>query len=242
MIIRLIRLAIGSATPAPTIALRVGDGPMTAIALSGATSLTASSDPAAPIVADVDIPSVTDDVYTIEVLGRDGRQAPTFDWALQLTNNDPVGRAFRWVVADSAADSRQALITVAATTTLETVPGQQVTGTVQVGNRGTGDLTITTPVPSDLGSGFTLTAVPRPIIPNADDRLTITYRPPADLPGEGSAADHGASSRLVRPRRRRQRQRADGHRRYRRLPASTAGHGRRPTASALTYEPEEGRP
>jgi DNA-binding beta-propeller fold protein YncE len=186
MIIRVARITPGQAA-APTIALQVGTGLVTAISLTGATSLVAAPDPGAPIVADVDVTSVADDVFALAVLARDGQGAGTFPWALQLTNHDTIPRAFRWVVADSDADSKQAIVAVDPTTHLDAVAPEPTTGVIGVANHGTGDLTFATLAGTDLGSGFTLITVPDRIAPNARGQITVGYRPPTGLPRGGTA-------------------------------------------------------
>jgi sugar lactone lactonase YvrE len=187
MIISVVRVTAGNPTP-PTVALQVGTGPVLALSQTGATSLTASDAVDAPIVADVDLLSAADDVFAFEILPRVGQQPDAFPWTLQITNHDAVSRrAFRWVVADTEAESRQPLVTVDPITHLDAIAGHPAEAAIGVANHGTGTLTVTTAVGTDLGGGFTLTAVPDPISPNAGGAITVTYQPPTGLPRGGSA-------------------------------------------------------
>jgi hypothetical protein len=180
-------VSVGQPTPSPpTFEISVGNGPLTLIDQVNPTALKTADNPDTP-VASVSFHAEPDSVACLQIFRREGQPAGTLAWALRLTNPDPAARVYRWVGADNDVESKQAFVTVDATTKLDVLAGKPKSGTVGVANGGTGSLTVTTPAGTDLGSGFTLTAVPTPIAPNARGEITVTYEPPTGLPRGATA-------------------------------------------------------
>ncbi|MGH4008699.1 MAG: IPT/TIG domain-containing protein [Pseudonocardiaceae bacterium] len=110
--------------------------------------------------------------------------AAPIDWEIKFRNNDPAAaHKLTWVVADVEAETRQPWIEAPHEAVWPTMPsgiqpGQAVPLTVQVANKGTGNLVISD-VPGRLeASDFTLLTVPEPIAPNACGNLEFEFTPP----------------------------------------------------------------
>jgi hypothetical protein len=96
-------------------------------------------------------------------------------WQLAIRNNDTAAHGFTWVAASSDAEARQPWIHLQASSDYNVLPNQTVPKTLEVANKGTGPLTVTDAEGTSLGSGFTLSAVPAAINPNACGNLEISF-------------------------------------------------------------------
>ena len=133
-------------------------------------------------VANARITAETDGVFLVELLVLE----PVSTWQIEITNNDASARDFTWVVGGDEAETRQPWIHVQDSLDFDTVlSGLKLTGqtsdpvTVQVQNRGTGDLTISDVAGVIGATDFELTSVPGAISPNACDNLQIVFNGPA---------------------------------------------------------------
>ena len=108
--------------------------------------------------------------------------SPEDGWQIQLGGQ--AGGTF--VVAETAAEARQAWIDAPMSLAFEVEAGQTVTGTVAIANRGTGPLKIDN-LNGVLGGGFTLAEIDtRTVAPNTCAEARVTFSAPAE-PGVSAA-------------------------------------------------------
>jgi len=114
-------------------------------------------------------------------------QDTTETWEFGILNNDAVSRDFTWTVADSIADTAQPWIDVApAAVPYHALVGQTIQQSVQVSNKGTGNLNVTAVNPA-LPAGFTVgTSLPLTVAPGQTQSLVLTFTAPATPPAGGS--------------------------------------------------------
>jgi hypothetical protein len=131
-------------------------------------------------------------VFRVEVSTNLASFPTPIAWKIRFVNNDTaVDHLFTWVVADVVADTRQPWIELPHTadwTALngKTLTGQAVQTTLQVANKGTGNLVVSN-TPGPLGtSGFELVSVPAAIPPGRCGNLVLRFTAPAS-PGQSAA-------------------------------------------------------
>jgi hypothetical protein len=154
--------------PAPTIMVQADGVP---VVVSAAQPVTITGAGGA-VVGRATVTDVSDGVTLIEIelVRRPG------SWQIRFDNPDPAAlRRFTWVVADSAAETRQPWIDAPAE--LDFPPmfglGQPIALPVVIANRGTTPLVIADPPGRPIGPGLQVVAVPGPIGPAACGQLTI---------------------------------------------------------------------
>jgi hypothetical protein len=109
--------------------------------------------------------------------------APAQTWQISIRNNDAVSHDFVWVGATTDAESRQPWMHVSPSIDDAFLVGQggALAQAIHVQNKGTGDLGLTDPVGTSLGSGLTLTgySATGPTVPPAGCvDISISTAPP----------------------------------------------------------------
>jgi hypothetical protein len=116
------------------------------------------------------LPPYSNNVYLLKVVTE--ISGTTF--LMRITNNTAAAHDFVWVVADSDANSQQPWIQVSPTslayTALENQTATQTAQSLQINNRGTGSMTVSTITPSiaapyAVNSGLPATVAPNPATP-----------------------------------------------------------------------------
>jgi hypothetical protein len=181
-----IRVAMFGGTAAPTLSIKAGAGVAVPVTTSP-TQVLRGPNPLTDYVGDVQLFTVGEatDVFQIR-MGFD--QDTTETWQIGIQNNDAVNRDFTWVVADSIADSAQPWIVVTpAALQYASLINEAIDQSVQVSNKGTGPLNITSMNPA-LPAGFTvgvLTPLPLAVAPAKTQSLVLTFTAPATPPLPG---------------------------------------------------------
>lgn len=178
-----IRVAMTGGATAPTLLVKAGTGTAVAVTtLATAVFRTPGTD---GYVGDVQLLTAGEpaNVYQIRI-GFDQNTAEA--WQIGIQNNDAVSRDFTWVVADSAADTAQPWIDVTpAALSCQALAGETVSQSVQVSNKGTGTLIITSVNPA-LPTGFTVaTPLPLAVAPSQARSLALMFAGPAPPPPGG---------------------------------------------------------
>ncbi|WP_373500583.1 hypothetical protein [Desulfococcus sp.] len=173
--------------PAPTIILSADGGTPVEVPASPTTASIFNG--SAVHVADANVVAEANGVYFVEVFF----QATGSAWDLRIRNNNLVDtREFIWVVAETNPEASQPWLDVSATTSpageldwdaligAQILVNQTENHTLQIANRGTGPLTITS-VPGQIAaSEFEILSVPAdPITPNACGDMVIAFTAPA---------------------------------------------------------------
>lgn len=181
-----IRVAMTGGATAPTLLVKAGTG--TAVVVTALTTAVFRAPGTDGYVGDVRLLTAGEpaNVYQVRMgFDRDTAEA----WQIGIQNNDAVSRDFTWVVADSAADTAQPWIDVTpAVLSYQALAGERVSQSVQVSNKGTGTLTITSVNPA-LPAGFTVgTPLPLAVAPSQARSLVLTFTGPAPPPPGGLTA------------------------------------------------------
>ncbi|WP_157996020.1 Vgb family protein [Thermomonospora amylolytica] len=189
MFIRVVKTGTGCAptgAPDPGITLQADTGdPVEVPRLPDSASIFNGPGGTGAEVANATLQAEPDDIYLIRIfIFTRGSQ-----WKIQLVNHDQTAaHAFTWTVADNDAETRQPWIDAPADFAFTVESGQTDTRHTRIANLGTGTLTIEDKEGTQPGPGFTLTAIPKEIGPNACGDLVVTFTGP-DAPGV-SSADH----------------------------------------------------
>jgi hypothetical protein len=146
------------------------------------------------------VPPYTDNVYLLKVaISIPGTVVKT----IRITNQTGRPRDFVWVVADSDAESKQPWIHVTPPSLFYNVlinqPANLTSQSANVANKGTGPLTVGGTTPA-LPAGFTTSALPVTVAPNASAPVPIAFGPqaaagtvaPASVAFNGDLAAGGA--------------------------------------------------
>jgi Mg-chelatase subunit ChlD len=178
-----IRVAMFGGPAAPTLLIKAGTG--APVPISTATTAVYRSASLTDYVGDVQLVTVGEatDVFQVR-MGFD--QDTTETWQLGIQNNDAVSRDFTWVVADSIASTAQPWIVVTpATLPYASLVNETIDQSVQVSNKGTGTLNITSVNPA-LPTGFTVhTPLPLAVAPAQTQSLVLRFTAPATPPAGG---------------------------------------------------------
>ena len=181
MVIRLVKLGTAPCVPptglAPEIRLKADTGDAALLTTGMTTVIRNQPGAAGDEVANARLDVEPDGVYRVRVFVFGGTAGiPAVGaWQIQLRNPDADPRRFTWVVADTDADSRQPWIDVPTATTFDVLTGQTAPRQLQVANLGTGPLTVSDAVGSSPAAGFTVTAVPPAINPNACADVELSF-------------------------------------------------------------------
>jgi hypothetical protein len=175
MFLRVVRLARGGDAPPPKVGLRANTGDLVEVVPDSPTLTDLPGSTGGAVVATADLKLEPNDVYRVRIFPQDTDNPPT-KLALQLTNLDTRGRAFRWVVADNLSETAQSRV-VLPPARLNARAERQETGEIVVHNIGTGPLRMEAVAGTDLGAGFVLTTapVPMPVPVNGVARGTISF-------------------------------------------------------------------
>jgi hypothetical protein len=178
-----IRVAMFGGTAAPTLFIKAGTG--AAVQITTTTTAVYRSPSLTDYVGDVQLVTVGEapDVFQVRI-GFD--QDTTETWQLGIQSNDAVSRDFTWVVADSIANTAQPWIVVTpATLPYASLVNEAISQSVQVSNKGTGTLNITSVNPA-LPTGFNMgTPLPLAVAPAQTQSLVLTFTAPATPPAGG---------------------------------------------------------
>jgi hypothetical protein len=178
-----IRVAMFGGATAPTLLIKAGTG--TAVPITALTTAVYRGANPTDYVGDVQLVTAGEvtDVFQIR-MGFDQDTSET--WQLGIVNNDAVNRDFTWAVADSIADTAQPWILVTpATLPYASLVNETINQSVQVSNKGTGTLNITSVNPA-LPAGFTMgTPLPLAVAPGQTQSLVFTFTAPATPPAGG---------------------------------------------------------
>ncbi|MEU6667888.1 hypothetical protein [Streptomyces sp. NPDC046727] len=177
-----IRVAMAGGSSPPELFIKAGTG--AEVKITALTTAVFRSDDLADYVGDVQQLSESGNVYRIR-MGFD--KDTTEEWQLGIRNKDlSAAREFTWVVADSEAETAQPWIVVSpADHAFRVLTGDSLEQRVQVSNKGTGPLIITSVAPA-LPAGFTLgSPLPLTVPPSGTAPLAIKF----DAPGAPPAPD-----------------------------------------------------
>ena len=175
--LRIIMLGTGCEppdAPRPTFQLQAGTGNPVDPPEDRAVFIRDRPEDASAPVARAQLFIESEHVYAIRIL----IDRPGSTWQLRITNNDHAERRFTWVVADNEPESAQPWLNLPQTLSFTGEVGKRVPQLVDVGNLGTGNLTISL---GGLASGsrFQLDDLPADIVPNHCGKLIITFNAPA---------------------------------------------------------------
>jgi hypothetical protein len=214
------RVAMFGGAIAPTLLIKAGTG--TAVPIVALTTAVFRSANPADYVGDVQLVTAGEaaDVFQIR-MGFDQNTNET--WQLGIQNNDVVDRDFTLVVAESIAETAQPWIIIApANLQYSSLVNQTINQSVQVSNKGTGTLNITSVTPA-LPAGFTIgTSLPLAVAPAQTQSLVLTFTAPATPPAGGVTT--GTAVAVATP--------ADS------TAGTTAGHNQQLSFTATTQELE----
>lgn len=191
-----IRVAAFGAVSPPTLFLKAGTGGPVEAGRNTA-ALFRGPNPS-DYVGDVQLfdethlPPETHNVFQIQM----GFNEDTAEqWQLGIKNNDAVAREFTWVVAESEPKTAQPWIDISpGKLSFEALVGDSSAQSIQVANKGTGVLNITSIAPP-LPDGFALgSPLPLVIPPSRKASLPITFHVPDDPPPDGRIS---TTARLV---------------------------------------------
>jgi hypothetical protein len=171
-----IRVAMFGGSSPPTLFLQAGTG----AAVELTTFTTAVFNPV-DYVGDAQLINEAANGYQIR-MGFDQDTVQT--WHLGIKNNDPgISRDFTWVVAESVPETAQPWMAAApAALPYHSLVNQSIDQSVQVANKGTAPLTLTSVSPA-LPAGFTVsTALPLSVPPSGTASVAFTFTAPAAPP------------------------------------------------------------
>ncbi|MFJ4245053.1 hypothetical protein ACIP17_31140 [Streptomyces iakyrus] len=174
-----IRVAMFGGVSPPTVFLKAGNG--TEVRLNSFTTAVSRGPESTDYVGDARLFADANNVFRIR-MGFD--QDTSEQWQLGIKNNDiTVTREFTWVVAESEAESAQPWIAVSPPDlAYHALVGDTLEHSVQVSNKGTGPLSITSTAPA-LPAGFAIgSTLPLTIPPSRSEWLTFTFRAPKSPP------------------------------------------------------------
>ncbi|WP_119730193.1 hypothetical protein [Thermomonospora amylolytica] len=189
MFIRVVKTGTGCAptgAPDPGIRLQADTGdPVEVPRLPDSASIFNGPGGTGAEVANATLQAEPDDIYLIRIfVFTRGSQ-----WKIQVINHDQTSaHTFTWTVADNDPETRQPWIDAPTDLAFDVEAGQTVTQRAQIANHGTGTLTVQDKEGTQPGPGFTLTAIPEEIEPNACGTLEVAFTGP-DASGV-SSADH----------------------------------------------------
>ncbi|MFE5690470.1 hypothetical protein [Streptomyces sp. NPDC056512] len=170
-----IRVAMSGVSSPPELFVKAGAG--AEVKITSFTTAVFRGASSSDYVGDVRQFSESNNVYRI----RMGFDKDTLeDWQLGIRNKDvSAAREFTWVVADSEPETAQPWISVSpADRSFRVLVGDSVEQRVQVANKGTGPLTVTSVAPV-LPAGFTLgSTLPLTVPPSGAVPLTINFDAP----------------------------------------------------------------
>ncbi|WP_119730195.1 hypothetical protein [Thermomonospora amylolytica] len=237
MFIRVVKTGTGCAPtgpPDPGITLQADTGdPVEVPRLPDSASIFNAPGGTGAEVANATLQAEPDDIYLIRIfIFTRGSQ-----WKIQIVNHDQTAaHAFTWTVADNDPETRQPWIDAPTSLAFDVEAGQTVTQRAQIANHGTGTLTVQDKEGTQPGPGFTLTAIPEEIEPNACGNLEVTFTGP-DASGVSSAVYTVTSNDTTA-------QPTAGHNRQITLTATTRQQGLPPgtiiVAASHAFSPPEG--
>ncbi len=178
-----VRVAMFGGAIAPTLLIKAGTG--TAVPVVALTTAVFRSANPADYVGDVQLVTAGEAAGVFQIrMGFDQDTSET--WQLGIQNNDAVNRDFTLVVAESIAETAKPWIVVApASLQYSSLVNQTINQSVQVSNKGTGTLNVTSVTPA-LPAGFAVgTSLPLAVAPGQTQSLVLTFKAPATPPAGG---------------------------------------------------------
>ncbi|MEV6871425.1 hypothetical protein [Amycolatopsis sp. NPDC051128] len=178
-----IRVAMSGGATAPALFVKAGTGdPVPATNFTTAVYRTPGT---TSYVGDIQLVTTGEATGVFQLrMGFD--QDTTETWQIGILNNDVVARDFTWVVAETIAETAQPwIVTAPAALPYASLVNETIDQSVQVSNKGTGTLTVTSVNPA-LPGGFSVnTPLPLAVAPGQTQNLAFRFVAPAAPPAGG---------------------------------------------------------
>ncbi|MEV8509040.1 peptidoglycan-binding protein [Actinoplanes sp. NPDC051475] len=187
-----LRVAKSGTGAPPTLSLQTGLGPPV-VATSTPTAVYRGPNPS-DYVGDVQL-FVAGEAAGVWQLRMGFDQNTSETWQLVIHNNDPVlDQEFTWVVAGSVAETAQpwiavspGILPISSLVNRQNSTDLKIEQSVQVANRGTAALTVTTVSPAPAAPLELRTPLPFTVPPGGVQDLVVRYTPPSTGPAQTAA-------------------------------------------------------